>query len=71
MVGNKLSGPIPPHLFHLPLLENLILDGISLIGEALTEEKEIGNFMTSLKVLSLFSNKFLHGMLFSVLCLKG
>ena len=68
MDGNKLSGSIPPQLFHLPLLRSLFLDGNSLSGEV---PEEIGN-LTSLQDLSLSGNKFSDTMLRSVvLCLKG
>ena len=70
MAGNKLSGPIPPQLFHLPLLETLNLDGNSLSGEVPAEEAgEIGN-LTSLHDLFLSGNNF-SDTACSVLCLKG
>ena len=71
MSENNFSGPIPPQLFHLPLLQTLILDGNSLSGAVSDEEAgEIGN-LRSLQNLFLSGNKFSDATLVSVLCLKG
>ena len=63
MEGNNFSGPIPPQLFHLPLIQDLYLSDNSLSEQL---PAEIGN-LTSLQRLSL-SSKIVY-MLLSVLSL--
>ena len=74
MSGNNFNGSIPPQLFHLPLLQSLLLDGNSLSGEIRPdeEEEEIRKCTRGSQELSLLGNKFSDAMLRSVvLCLKG